>query len=189
MVENNPDLATIIKASYKPQREASADLENLGYKYDPELSSMENKVFVDKTGKPHIAYRGSVRASDWLGNVGFALGFKVPMVEKRVQLADQIKLKYGQAPDTYGYSRGGHIAELAGERTVGKTYTYNKATLGKDIFKTIRPEQQDIRTKHDLVSLPSIFQQGNKTTIDSTYKNLGDSIKAHSTDFLNLLPK
>ena len=95
MEENNPDLATIIKASYKPQREASADLENLGYKYDPELSSMENKVFVDKSGKPHIAYRGSVRASDWLGNVGLALGFKDPMVEK----------------PTFPYKRKNHFCE------------------------------------------------------------------------------
>ena len=81
MVENNnPDIKTIIKASYKPQRDAEADLVKLGYKYDPELSTMENKVFYDpKTGKPNIAYRGSVRVKDWIGNLKLGLGFKSEM--------------------------------------------------------------------------------------------------------------
>jgi hypothetical protein len=185
MVENNnPDIKTIIKASYKPQRDAEADLVKLGYKYDPELSTMENKVFYDpKTGKPNIAYRGSVRVKDWIGNLKLGLGFKDPDAERRIQLADQVKQKYGQAPDTFSHSRGGYIGEQAGERYGGKTYTYNKATLPQDIFKTIRPEQTDIRTEKDIVSLPSYFQTGgNKQTISSPFYQ--DYLSAHSTSNL-----
>ena len=70
MVENNPDLATIIKASYKPQREASADLENLGYKYDLTNQVLGNaelddgtaitggdatSIYAIKFGEPYVA--------------------------------------------------------------------------------------------------------------------------------------
>ena len=188
MEENKPDIKTILNASYKPQSEASADLERLGYKYDPELSTMENKVFIDpKTNKPNIAYRGSVRVSDWIGNIGLGLGFKDPQIEKRVQLAEQVKQKYGQAPDTFGHSRGGLVSELAGEKTGGKSYTYNKATLPTDIFKTIRPEQTDIRTSSDIVSFLSGLQKGGKKeTIKTNYKNIDDFVKSHSIDYLNI---
>lgn len=182
---NNPllveghDVKTILKASYKPQAEASAELEKLGYKYDPELSSMENKVFIDpKTNKPYVAYRGSVRVKDWIGNIKLGLGMEDKDAERRIQLADQVKTKYGQAPDVFGHSRGGYIAEKAGELTGGKSITYNKATAPSDIFKTLRPEQTDIRTYKDVVSLPSVFQQGgNQISLES---KLNDVIGAHS---------
>jgi len=186
MIENNkPNIKTIIKASYKPQAEASADLEKLGYKYDPELSSMENKVFYDpKTGKPNIAYRGSITAKDWIGNLKLGLGFKDPDAEKRIQLADQVKQKYGQAPDTFSHSRGAYIGEQAGERYGGRTYTYNKATLPEDMFKTIRPEQTDIRTSSDIVSLPSIFQTGGTKITKKDNTIFPTFLSAHSTSNL-----
>ena len=37
------DLKTILQASYKPQAEAQEDLENKGYTYDKDLSTMEHK--------------------------------------------------------------------------------------------------------------------------------------------------
>jgi len=186
MIENNkPNIKTIIKASYKPQAEASADLEKLGYKYDPELSSMENKVFYDpKTGKPNIAYRGSITAKDWIGNLILGLGFKDPEAEKRIQLSDQVKQKYGQSADTFGHSRGGYLAEQAGEQYGGRTYTYNKATVDDNPFKKIRTEQTDIRTKGDIVSLPSIFQSGGtKKEISSSFP-FSNILSAHSTSNL-----
>jgi hypothetical protein len=155
---------TILKGSYKPQREFEQDVSKLGYSYDPELSSMEDKVFVNKeTGRPSIAYRGSTTATDWIGNAKIALGFQDPEVERRIQLADKVKAKYGNNIDTiYGHSRAGLIAERAGERTGSKVVTYNKAVDFSDLFKTIRPEQTDIRKEKDLVSLPSFFQSGGK---------------------------
>ena len=166
----NQDTAykTILESSYKKQSDFQHDVGQLGYEYDPELSSMENKVFYDpKTKKASIAYRGSTTAKDWLGNAILALGFKDPEVERRVQLADKVKAKYGEIDTIYGHSRGALVGEKAGERTGAKVITYNKAVLPTDVFKTIRPEQTDIRTNKDIVSLPSFFQSGGqKKTIE-----------------------
>jgi hypothetical protein len=162
------NIESILEASYKPQREAESDLVKLGYKYDPELSSMDTKVFTDKQGNPHIAYRGTVRAETWLDNLNIGLGKKSKIDTEAVETALKVKSKYGKAPTTYGHSRGARSAELAGEAAGGKAYTYNKAVVPTDIFKKVRAEQTDIRTSKDIVSLPSYFQTGGqKVTIQS----------------------
>jgi hypothetical protein len=165
MSENIP---AILEASYKPQREAESDLAKLGYTYDPELSSMDTKVFFDAENQPHIAYRGTVRAETWLSNLKIGLGGKSEIDKEAIETAKKVKAKYGKAPTTYGHSRGGRSAEIAGEATGGKSYTYNKAVVPTDIFKKVRAEQTDIRTSKDIVSLPSYFQTGGqKITIQS----------------------
>ena len=175
------DLKTIFTSSYKPQREFAEDISKIGYDYDPELSSMENKVFINReTGKPSIAYRGSTTAADWMGNLKLGLGFKDPEAEKRIQLADKVKAKYGEVDTIYGHSRGGFLAEKAGERTGAKVVTYNKATLPQDIFKTIRPEQTDIRVKGDVVSLPSFFQSGGTKVERLNPSIFANELTAHS---------
>ena len=60
------DLKDLLKASYLPQRKADELMSQKGYKFDPELSSMEQKVYVSPSGKPIISERGSTRVSDWL---------------------------------------------------------------------------------------------------------------------------
>ena len=182
MTEN---ISQILEASYKPQREAEQQLVKLGYNYDPQLSSMDTKIFTDKEGNPHIAYRGTVRAETWLDNLKIGLGGKSKLDREAVDTALKVKEKYGKAPTTYGHSRGARSAELAGEATKGKTYTYNKATVPTNIFKKLRPEQTDIRTTADLVSLPSYFQTGSKKI--SIKSPVGENIfNAHS--LLNLNP-
>jgi len=183
MTEN---IQPILEASYKPQREAESDLVKLGYKYDPELSSMDTKVFADQQGNPHIAYRGTVRAETWLDNLLIGLGKESKIDKEAVETAKKAQEKYGKAPTTYGHSRGGRSAEIAGEATGGKTYTYNKAVLPTDIFKSTRKEQTDIRTSGDIVSKPSFFQSGgNKITIESGKDNF---VKAHQIENLKSLP-
>jgi hypothetical protein len=179
------DYKTIFQASYKPQKEFAQDVAQLGYSYDPELSSMEDKVFYNpSTGKASIAYRGSVTAKDWIGNAKLALGFKDPEAERRIQLADKVKAKYGDIETIYGHSRAGYLAEKAGERTGAKVVTYNKATLPEDIFKKIRPEQTDIRVKGDVVSLPSFFQSGG-TKIEKLNPSIfANELTSHSVSAL-----
>lgn len=156
-------LKDILTASYQPQREAEATLAKRGYKYDTELSNMENKVFFNPdTQQSHIAYRGSVRAKDWIGNVKLGLGLPDQDIENRVSLAGKVKEKYGTAPTTYGHSRGGLISERAGEKYGGKSYTYNKASLPSDVYKPIRTEQTDYRKEGDVVSGLSVGQSGGK---------------------------
>jgi hypothetical protein len=173
------NISSILKASYKPQREAESDLVKLGYTYDPQLSSMDTKVFADKEGNPHIAYRGTVRAETWADNAKILLGGKSKIDTEAIDTAKKVQAKYGKAPTTYGHSRGGRSAELAGEATGGKSYTYNKASLPRDAFKTIRKDQTDIRTSKDIVSLPSVFQSGGqRVTIQSDPTD--SYLKAHS---------
>jgi hypothetical protein len=166
MSDNNVDeehLKDILTASYQPQREAEQTLAKRGYKYDYELSNMENKVFYNPdTQQSHIAYRGSTRVKDWVGNAKLGLGLKDKDVEDRVNLAGKVKETYGTAPTTYGHSRAGLISERAGEKYGGKSYTFNKAAVPTDVLKTIRPEQTDIRTEKDIVSLLSVGQTGGK---------------------------
>jgi hypothetical protein len=179
-------LSTILKASYKPQREAEHDLEKLGYKYDNELSSMDTKVFYDpKNNQSYIAYRGSVRVSDWVDNINLGLGGKSKQLDEAINTAEKTKQKYGTAPTTIGQSRGGIFAEKAGNKVGGKTITYNKGTLPRDVFNHIRDDQVDIRTSKDVVSAPSSFQTGGKKYIIQISPTTS-YIDAHSNiDYLN----
>jgi hypothetical protein len=177
---NEEQLKDILKASYQTQREAEQTLGKRGYKYDTELSNMENKVFFNPdTQQSHIAYRGSVTAKDWLGNIKLGLGFNDPDIEKRVNLAGKVKEKYGTAPTTYGHSRAGLISERAGEKYGGKSYTYNKASLPEDIFKKTRPDQTDYRKEGDIVSLLSTKQKGGKKIIKSDTTIFPNFLTAH----------
>jgi hypothetical protein len=178
-MDNN--IPPILAASYKPQREAESDLANLGYTYDPELSSMDTKVFTDSKGNPHIAYRGTVRAETWADNAKILLGGKSSIDTEAIETAKKVQTKYGKAPTTYGHSRGGRSAELAGEATGGKTYTYNKAALPSDILKRIRADQTDIRTSKDIVSAPSRFQSGGQKVVIQS-KPTETFLYAHSLD-------
>ena len=175
---------TILESSYKPQKEFAQDIEKYGYSYDPELSSMDTKVFYDpKTNQPEIVYRGSKRVSDWVSNLNLALGGKDKTLDEALETAKKVKEKYGKAPITSGHSRGGYFAEKAGEYVQSpKTVTYNKATMPLDIFKKINPVQEDWRTSGDLVSLPSVLQQGKKRTIK--LKKPVNPIEAHGFNYL-----
>jgi hypothetical protein len=156
------NLKPILQASYKQQKDASADYEKLGFTYDPELSTMESKVFVNKqTGKPSVAFRGSTRVSDWLiEDPAIALGIETPKQRKAKELVKKVEAKYQQPTDVYGHSLGGYRAETSGAS--GNVYTYNKAVGLGQIGKKLPSTQTDVRTSRDIVSLGSILQYGGK---------------------------
>lgn len=162
-MEENIDqahLKDILSASYQPQSEAESTLAKRGYKYDKDLSTMESKVFYNpETNKPHIAYRGSTRVSDFVfEDPALAIGFKTEKQKRAENLAKQVESKYGQSADVFGHSLGGYRAEKSG--ATGNIYTFNKGAGIYDIGKTISPKQTDIRTSKDIVSLLSIGQKG-----------------------------
>ena len=171
MSEDNIDegqLKDILTASYQPQREAEQTLAKRGYKYDPELSTMESKVFYNpETNKPVIAYRGSTRASDFLyEDPALAIGFKTEKQKKAEKLAKDVESKYGQPASAVGHSLGGYRAEKSG--VSGNIYTYNKGAGIFDIGKKIPDKQTDIRTSKDVVSVLSLGQRGgSRKTISS----------------------
>ena len=177
-MENN--LSTILEASYKKQSEAQEDLGKIGYNYDPELSNMESKVFVDKEGKPSVAFRGSTRVSDWLiEDPAIALGITTPKQRRAEALVKRVEAKYGKPTDVYGHSLGGGRAELSGAS--GNIYTYNKAVGLGQIGKKLPSRQTDVRTSKDIVSIGSLLQYGGKT---KTIKSPDSIISSHSLSAL-----
>lgn len=159
----NVPLEELLKASYKPQREAKKDLSKYGYSYDPELSTMETKVFLDPQGNPVVTHRGSKRVSDWVANNALlAVGLEkyAPRFKEAERTTKKIKEKYQGKPITQtGHSLGGAIAESQkGE----KTYTYQKGSGISSIGKSLPSSQVDIRTKYDLPSALSQFNIGGK---------------------------
>ena len=165
------NLKPILEASYLNQNEASEKLKHLGYTYDPQLSTNESKVFIDKDGKPNIAFRGSKRVTDFLVS-DLLQGIGLQNYDKRFQeakhLTKMVEDKYNQPANTFGHSLGGKLSEASGAH--GNIYTYNKATRIFDIGKTIPQNQVDVRTTGDVVSMIGKTQNhkyNNMKTINS----------------------
>ena len=172
------DIKTVLNASYKPQAQAKQDLENKGYTYDKDLSTMNSKVFVDKEGNSNIVYRGSTRVSDWFKKPLTAVGLQKydPDFIKAKQLAKDVSIKYNGKPNVYGHSRAGSIGEYVG-KDAKNIYTYNKGAGVNTIGKKVAKNQHDYRAKFDPISLIGATQRGNITTLASSI----NPFKAHST--------
>jgi hypothetical protein len=204
MVKSNPkgskitpvELEDLIKASYKKSTDAQQIANKYNLKLDSELSSPEQKVFIDKKGKPIIAYRGSASSNiknftrDWLmSDVGILTGTSQydPRIKRSMDVYEKVKKKYSnKTPTLIGHSLGGHIAELVGEKDEGqkRIITYNKGAGIGDIGKKINKDQTDIRTGGDLISALSLTQSGGKKiTVKNT--NFLNPIYAHKPDFIS----
>jgi len=111
---NRSELSDVLKASYMPQKQAAAYLkERQGYSYDPQLSSMQQKVFLNREGKPVIAQRGLKRLPDWsIEDAAGYLGYtNTSRVNQSKELTKATKDKYGIDPTVTGHSLGGYLAE------------------------------------------------------------------------------
>ena len=146
---NKSELKDVLKASYMPQKQAAAYLEKRqGYSYDPQLSSMQQKVFLNREGKSIITQRGSTRLSDWLIEDPAALiGYtNTSRVAQAKQLAKDTKNKYGVDATITGHSLGGYLAEQ-GKTKGSDVYTYNKAAGIPSVFSSIPKTQHQGTTK------------------------------------------
>jgi len=190
------ELEDLIKASYKKSTDAAKIAKKYNLKLDSVLSSPEQKVFIDKKGKPIIAYRGSTSSNiknftrDWLmSDVGILTGTSQydPRIKRSKDIYEKVKDKYaGKTPTLIGHSLGGHIAELVGESNKDnkKVITYNKGAGLGDIAKKINKNQTDIRTGSDLISALSLTQSGGKKiTIDNT--KFLNPVYAHKPEFIS----
>lgn len=190
------ELEDLIKASYKKSTDAEKIAKKYNLKLDSVLSSPEQKVFIDKKGKPIIAYRGSTTSNiknftrDWLmSDVGILTGTSQydPRIKRSQDVYDKVINKYsGKTPTLIGHSLGGHIAEVVGEHDKAnkKVITYNKGAGLGDIGKKINKNQTDIRTGGDLISALSLTQSGGKKiTIDNT--KFLNPVYAHKPDFIS----
>lgn len=178
------DLKDLLQASYLPQKKASSLMEQKGYKFDPELSSMEQKVYVSPSGKPIISERGSTRLSDWLiedPKILFGGGlFDSRRVANSKQLSKETEAKYGMAPTLVGHSLGGYLAEK-GARKGSDVYTMNKASGLPSVFFSTPKSQTDYRTTLDLPSALSSYQSGGN---HKTLKGSWNPIASHDIRYL-----
>jgi hypothetical protein len=179
---NRSELKYVLKASYMPQKQAAAYLEKRqGYTYDPQLSSMQQKVFLNREGKPVITQRGSKRLSDWLIEDPAALiGYtNTTRVAQAKQLAKDTKNKYGVDATITGHSLGGYLAEQ-GKTKGSEVYTYNKAAGLPSVFSNIPKTQHDYRTPLDITSFLGQYQRGDKETVSGSY----NPIETHDIKYL-----
>jgi hypothetical protein len=179
---NKSELKDVLKASYMPQKQAAAYLEKRqGYSYDPQLSSMQQKVFLNREGKPIIAQRGSTRLSDWLIEDPAALvGYSnTSRVKEAKELAKATKEKYGVDATVTGHSLGGYLAEQ-GKTKGSDVYTYNKAAGIPSVFSSIPKTQHDYRTPLDIPSFLGQYQGGDKNTVSGSW----NPIASHNLNYL-----
>jgi len=179
---NKSELKDVLKASYMPQSKAAAYMEKKhGYSYDPQLSSMQQKVFINKEGKPIITQRGSTRVSDWLIEDPAALvGYSnTSRVKEAKQLAKATKEKYGVDATVAGHSLGGYLAEK-GATKGSDVYTYNKAAGIPSVFSNIPKTQHDYRTSLDIPSFLGQYQRGDKETVSGSW----NPIETHNIKYL-----
>ena len=127
---NRSELSDVLKASYMPQKQEAAYLkERQGYSYDPQLSSMQQKVFLNREGQPVMVQRGSTRLSDWVyedpaGYLGYT---NTTRVKEAKELAKATKDKYGVDATLTGHSLGAYLSEQGAKATPqSEVYTYNK---------------------------------------------------------------
>jgi hypothetical protein len=168
---NRSELSDVLKASYMPQKQAAAYLkERQGYSYDLQLSSMQQKVCLNREGKPVIAQRGSKRLSDWLiedpaGYLGYT---NTSRVNQSKELTKATKDKYGIDPTVTGHSLGGYLAEK-GATKGSDVYTYNKLAGFPSVFSSIPKTQHDYRTSLDIPSFLGQYQRGDKETVSGSW--------------------
>ncbi|KAJ1627115.1 hypothetical protein T492DRAFT_842607 [Pavlovales sp. CCMP2436] len=128
------DSVNLARATYMPLEEAAKYGETLGYTLDTALSRPNTMVFVDRSGQPTVAHRGSVTAKDWLvDDALIAVG--AHKNTDRLNLARSItaatEKKYGRPANSVGHSLGGRLAEQSGSG--GQIVTINKAAGLGDI--------------------------------------------------------
>lgn len=183
--ENHPLLPhadTFLNASYGDP-EAMRKMTSIGYNQDKVLSNIETNVWI-KEGKPLILHRGSSNARDFLvGDVllGADLSGLDPRLWSAKKITKQAENKYNNVADHCGHSYGGWLAERC-SAPLSYVLTYNKGASPFHIRKVISPRQLDIRTKGDLVSLLSKYQNRNLITIDNKGKGF---LAAHTIGNLN----
>lgn len=175
---NYGGLKNALTSSYLSNDKAEKELQKSGYTLDKELSGQRAKVYVDKNGKPTIAYRGTHNLKDLWTDLAIPLGFahKTNRVKHAKMVAKQVEEKYGQKANAVGHSLGGYLAEVSGAG--GDVVTFNKASVGAPKRNA---HQIDIRTKKDIVSLMTPKDESN-VTIRSAAKSL---LTEHKLDTLD----
>ena len=163
------ELQDLLKASYQRNTPAREIGKKYGYALDDSLSNAEQKVYIDKEGRPKIVFTGTRKFGDYLTDAALAVGLAgmTPRFQKARELVEKVKQKYKNKPiSSYGHSLGGSLAESVADK-VDKVITYNKGTGLFGVGKKINPKETDIRTSNDYISLLGKTQRGNKVNVSN----------------------
>lgn len=167
----------LISASYSRNTGAR----NIGSKYgltlDDSLSDSQQKVYVDKSGNPTVAFTGTRTLGNWGTNLLLATGLEKYSTRFRgaKKLVEQVHKKYNKPALITGHSLAGALAEYAGGKG-DKIVTVDKGVGFGTIGKKIGKNQTDIRSGGDLVS-----------ALANTQNRTGKSIVIKNTNYLNPL--
>lgn len=185
------DTAELLKASYETIPMAEKRLSKKGYALDKELSTNESKVFYNKkNNKPVLLERGSSNIKDWVVDdslILFGLSNLSSRQQKTKDLNKKIESKYNKPVSGVGHSLGGHLIENGGLK--GNVITYNKAASFADIGRTHNKRQVDLKTRNDIPSFLSGYQEHNVEIIKQKERSINplkDVYEAH--DIKNLFP-
>jgi hypothetical protein len=189
----SPELGTnkikdLIAGSYQRNTAAREAGNKYGMRLDDSLSTAENKVYVDRKGRPTISYTGTRKISDWGTDLLLGLGLEKYSTRFRgaKDLAEKVRQKYNKPLTIIGHSLGGSLAEYAGGKG-DKVITVDKGVGLSGIGKTIGKNQTDIRTSNDPVSLLSNTQKNVGKKIVIKDKNNFNLLDAHNYRYLDKL--
>ena len=156
---------------------------------DYDISTHYVKVYKNKnSNQVVIMHRGTNDFYDVATDVGLLFnhkkGYRFDSSKQIQKLAED---KYGPENITVlGYSLGGLLAEMYASPDVKEVITFNKALTPYDINVENMPQQYDIRTKNDLVSiLKNVKKHKNDVVIPSETINPWTE---HNVNTLDRLP-
>lgn len=175
----------------KNKHEEEKRLEKLGMVKDHSLSQKKDKVYVDKSGKAHVVYKGTdpkdIRDLATDAALAVGLGRFTPRFRNAKRLAKKVKEKYGsENTAAFGHSLGGSLATESG---INERVTYNKGVGIGGIGKQMRRGQTDYRNDGDAVSVLSKFSKyknksGGESGVNDRVTVGGNPLSAHALDTL-----
>ena len=178
----------LISGSYQRNTGARNIGKKYGLKLDDSLSNSQQKVYVDKSGNPTVAFTGTRTLGNWGTNLLLATGLQDYSTRFRgaKKLVEQVHKKYGKSSLIIGDSLGGSLSEYAGGKN-DKIVTMNKGVGFGTIGKKIGKNQVDIRSGGDLVSALANTQNRTGKSIVIKNTNYLNPLKSHNYRLLNKL--
>ena len=183
-------IADFVNESYKQ------DLNDVNDDYiiDKQLSNDRVKVYQEKRNPKNavIVHRGSYDTQDWLDNHALLRTGRVKSTKSyqiHADLHENAVKKYGADNLVgIGHSRGAaYLSLLNRQQPLKHSIVYNKPTWTYDFGRKMMPNETNIRTSNDVVSLLRFLERGkNKRTIQLNTLQRFNPIYAHSTYGLSM---
>ncbi len=177
------DIQGLLKQSY-----SSVPTDFKDYILDKPLSGKRVQVY-KQNNSPNavVVHRGTKGIQDVGNDLKYVLGFDISN-SKRAKHSQKIQTKaeqkYGpENVSTLGHSLGSKLASLVGSKSK-EIINLNKAVSPADALKKVNPNEYNIRTSKDFVSL-LLPLRNNPLTIDSPW--FSNVLQEHKIDVLDRL--